>query len=480
MSDLIKTLYLTIDSTYRDRNLYPYVSDFVINPVNNNITNKIYDPVSNESYVYIMSSRFQNSDTSDPVITNIDYTILPYEFLLSSGDLQKTYLLLAQDIDIFIRINDFYTGAIARLKKDISGDIVYEYRIITKYIFFFNYNTFINGILDSCKIELDSPFINDVEDGDIIEIINPSIRLLDGYSYIFIPLGENQKNFYANKYITDKTINETSKIIEYNNITKIAKVYPPFSNAWNNYDLYIIRDNLPKISGSYFSVPSFIYPNDTLFKLTSTDIIDINVIGKYLILLNDDFAIIDKKIIIDYLKIENEDYVVIGSRANILFNFGNFEILNISYDNYNPYYSSIIKKTRSMYMIKLVYLIVPNLITKSGGLLKNYPYIFVELYNTLSNTNNSNNIIFTNNYNCNKALFILPINDTDSTEKSGFLKIYASGMTQTIILDTNLPIRFTVKLPNGDLLNYIKDDNFSPNEPNNKLQISVCFSMRQI
>lgn len=166
-------------------------------------------------------------------------------------------------------------------------------------------------------------------------------------------------------------------------------------------------------------------------------------------------------------------------------NGDNFEFLHFSYDNMNGfvYTGSLVSQQEMVcYEIELLNLILPNITlnTGVGSRIVFYPYVYVEISNISGASAGNKNIIYSNNPNSTKMTFRVPIDDTPSPLISTFIKVDSDGSVQTIKFKPNDNLRFSVRLPNGDLFQTLETDNFGPLHPNPIVQISAMFSIRRI
>jgi hypothetical protein len=142
-----------------------------------------------------------------------------------------------------------------------------------------------------------------------------------------------------------------------------------------------------------------------------------------------------------------------------------FQILRFSFDNVRSlkYFGTEVGTNNPVCTnIRLVNLIVPNLpiLNGYGGVLHNYPFVYVCLYSEKGIT--YVNPLISNSPASNKAIFKVPISSLFSTVQT-FLTFSYTGMTQTISFKVNDDLRMQVLLPNGEFLQY--DTGLSPSFP---------------
>ncbi len=159
-----------------------------------------------------------------------------------------------------------------------------------------------------------------------------------------------------------------------------------------------------------------------------------------------------------------------------------YEILNDIRDSYSPlqYVMSTVSSSEPRCMkVSLISLILPNVPLRSGSRIAFYPFVYVELRNESSAKTMGQNLIYSNNPNSTRAVFICPIVDIAKPTRTPFIKISSSGMTQLMKFKPNDTFFFRVFLPDGSLFQAIELDNPSPLQPNPLLQIEALFSYRE-
>jgi len=158
-------------------------------------------------------------------------------------------------------------------------------------------------------------------------------------------------------------------------------------------------------------------------------------------------------------------------------------IVNFANDNYNPliYNGSVVSQNETVaYEISLVNLTLPNITLITGSRAAFYPYLYVELSNVTASSSSSKNVIYSNNPNSGKALFLVPITDITDPLRSPFIKLDAGSMVQTVKFKPNDCLRFSVFLPNGELYLTVMSDYYTPSGPNPMVQIDALFGIKRL
>ena len=132
------------------------------------------------------------------------------------------------------------------------------------------------------------------------------------------------------------------------------------------------------------------------------------------------------------------------------------------------------------YEIALINLTLPNVMLTTGSRIAFYPYVYVEFANTTSPSGASQNIIYSNNPESGKALFIAAVTDVVQPIISTFVKLDGGSMVQTVKFKPNDSLRFSVYLPDGTPFLPVDQDILSPYRPIGTLQINAVFSIRRL
>ena len=455
--------YLEINSNRRNRNIYNNMCDFDIEFSQSGVRGKkdSFDSVSLNSPIENFNGSFDNLILSNDITFTTNYN-LPELYII--GENLKKVIIGNVSSGKAIKENNFYTGTTMTIVTNEVDVKTYQTRVIG-YEYLGNFLPDGDYVKFTISIEFD--IIPPI--GSTLYLENPTINL-QGFSYIYVPNGEEVDNYYINMYVTNEDNGESRKIVEYNSKTKIIKseIFDNNIEGINNFSIREDRVIYKGICNSIDNLQRVELPNNF------SDEKDFFV-GDFIRIKSGNNKDEIKKILSydGVTKIINVD-----SNFDEEINNEEFEILIFSFDNFfytiNNY--NILQKL-VICEIELLNIIIPNkkIFSYNGGLPINYPYLFLELYNT-SNVDNRNTII-TNNPNESRAMFRIPIDDNSNEEKSSFLKLDGDGIVQTININLSLPIRFCLKHSNGEIVKYIEEDNFSPYRCDEFLQISACFGI---
>jgi hypothetical protein len=158
-------------------------------------------------------------------------------------------------------------------------------------------------------------------------------------------------------------------------------------------------------------------------------------------------------------------------------------IVNFTQDNYSPlnYNGSIVSQNQTVcYDVSLINLTLPNVSLTTGSRIAFYPYVYVELSNSTSPSGAAHDIIYSNNPESGRALFIAAVTDVVQPVISTFVKLDGGQMSQNIKFKPNDSMRFSVYLPDGTAFLPVDEDVKSPYRPNGLLQINAVFAIRRL
>jgi len=455
----------------------------------------------------ILSASF----STDPICTGAIYytwnggnsSIIPNSYIITGATLSPGYNSSSGAIYLS------YPG----LSECINYYIGYQLVNLTTN----NIQTIINYDPTSSKFILDKPFINGVGIGNTFAISDPS-NGIGNPPTIYIP----SKDIYNNKilsysesyngyYIVDETLSLSggsiiaSKIIDYNFQNQTATLEKPFPMGWAVTNSYTLRTSPPQekfllttpytinaytfvnyaqipITGLIITLPSGnptknYYLGKYVYNASNPSNPDINgggIYGLYYIKASQ-YNGSNVQLLIEYdtNSIYNANIPTTGSTINIVGYIKN----NFCPLNYNG--SMVSQNETVCYEISLAGLTLPNLPLVSGSRIVFYPFVYVEFINSTSPSGSSNDVIYSNNPDSGRALFICPVTDTTQPINSNFMKLYSS-MVQTVKFKPNDSLRFSVYLPDGRPFETVQTDYLSPYAPNGSLQIEVIFGIRRI
>jgi hypothetical protein len=281
----------------------------------------------------------------------------------------------------------------------------------------------------------------------------------------------------------NQTKSNYANIIGFNRDTHIAQLSNITGLNWENTDVLVIRQTLPKTIGAITSatLTTINFP----FNLDKTYIN--NFVRVYADVNTVDYQIVK---IVNIVPTIIDDIVVATNTATITPSFSSipspgwrYEILGFDIDNVSPFVYNGTMSASSQpvaYEMTLNSLTLPNVTLNSGGRIAYYPYIYIEIDNVSSTSSITKNTIYSNNPHTYKAVFKVPITDLNHPQQSPFVKLTGNGMKQTVVFKQNDDMRIAVKLPNGEVFKTSTSDTSFGNLPNPFLQISAVFGIEKI
>jgi hypothetical protein len=289
--------------------------------------------------------------------------------------------------------------------------------------------------------------------------------------------------YYTYFFLYDDLTHEVAKIVKYDATLRTATLDSFFSNAWAVNDNYSIRESeADEVYTEWKSPPPNPGPNFSTVQLEPIGPVTVDYTGHYLFPRESTavYRILTHDLLNNIVTVTPNPTGEFGTTppAN-----PHYDILPFSEDNVNglTYTGSTVSQNQAVcYEIGLHILILPNVPLKTGTRIAFYPYVFVEFRNVSDPNSGGRNFIYSNNPNCNRALFVAAVTDTVNLESSSFLKLYSGGMTQTIKFKPNDNFYFSVYLPDGSPFDPVESDSLSPQPPKRELQLSAIFSIKRL
>jgi hypothetical protein len=497
--------YLEFDSTYRNRNEFPNPTRFNVSISQSGTRDAVHalDPVSNSAPIKTWSP--------DDLVLTTGVVATPATQPLNTT---SSFTVSFQTTQNASKLNNYYSGY--PISVNIPG--ISEFvRIVT-----WTYLSTDPGSEDFFRVSV-SPALSAIPDGSVTFTPASSVSDLPNGN-MFVPNGLLADHFYVGLFLYNEDISISSsgtqnnyrRIISYDRSSKLlgfdlnnGSVDPavPIGDTWNTSHKYTIRKSVPQYVGNLPASllipapPPLLLPyqgpnTKTTFAVPSNIIVSI---GDFIRFTTGNLAGKSYRVVKYTGNGRSEDLT-----ANPPINYippnivavspvldtippdtggWAFEVLQFTRDNVVPFsYSGSLVSQQEMvcYEIELLNLIIPNRILSSGGYTYFYPYLYVELQNISSSSAGTKSVIYSNNPNSHRMLFRAAIDDTANPLVTPFLKIDGDGMVQTVKFKPNDNLSFGVYLPNGDILETIQDDNFSPHAPNPLIQISAIFSIKRL
>ncbi len=481
--------YLELDSTYRNRNLWPKAGEFQVEISQSGTKNRYtaLDPVSLAAPLYCWKSN--DFDKINGFTLNLSFT--PTNTISNTNT--STLLIVEGEIGTIQQETNYYRNAVL---QGMSSSSIHSRISSSKYL----------GIETGKEIMQLTLYTGiDISSITSLSITDPTDLKLDP-PQLFIPEGRVGENSYVNYIIYNETRNDYRKISGYSSETHLLSIDISKNNCgnsgpiddWEATDNYCLRKEPPFFTrGMSFTNTNnnviYVNPTDTRYsncngfydklfiRFTNGPAKDeIRSISKYCVGYDDNGIKPNCEPSNPYKK-----FLLCDSFVNNPGENSTFEILQFSYDNAVPfsYSGSLVSQQEEVcYEIELLNLVLPNttLSVGQGSRIAFYPYVYVEFTNISGASAGMKNIIYSNNPNSNRALFRCPVTDVNNPIVTNFINLSSDGMVQTVKFKPNDNLKFAVKLPNGEIYDTVYPESYSPYPPVFEEQISACFSIKRV
>jgi hypothetical protein len=519
--------YLEVSSSNRDRNKFPYPSDFDVVLGTPNSLN-ILDPIITGPRWFTWqggqgSGIGQFAPISSGVVTgdyffNLKLTQIqanpiqpfPYNTINFSSVIQDT--LLSTDPLYYngfrLEITNLYPRIISSYNPITSTVTVNPSFTFKQNAFLFNYRpTEIVGTVEYSIV--DPSTLNYPPKTSLNQVHLP---LTDAFGYYALPYTQS----YNNYYLVDETLsfNDTivvRKITDYQSDLRIATVESSIP-GWNNTDIYSIVEYPPPNKyiieavdpythqitlpsylnyGTGYFVGQYVYNTGLIGTGPSSS-------GFSFQMINSTGPVDNPFYVLDYSGAPSNILTLSPNTTNSfttsLPGVNNYGIPGLNdiitigtlvRDNFYPlqYSGTVVSQNEAVaYEVTLAQLCLPNVTLTTGSRIAQYPYVYVELRPLGSPSAVGKNVIYSNNPNATNALFTVAISDVVDPLTSVFVRVYSSQV-QTIKIKPNDSFHFSVYLPDGSLFLPVGIENeeyFSPFPPNEFLQIEAVFGFRRL
>lgn len=418
--------YLDIDSTYRNRELYPHPTDFI---VTGGLQQVLDDPIVDGLPVhYYQGTQYEVLDV--PVVGG------------TAAVPQLSPTLSNRD--------GYYVGGMITNQRTQTASIIISY----------DGDTHLVQTIGSMDFQV----------GDKCNITDPSTARIVS---VFYPDKLPTSTQYVGMYLVDRTISESRVIVDYNPITQLIQLDKPFGSKWAKTDYYEITTTL-----------SYLYQSENKSALiigntihVNPNSINFNPVGKYVRVISTGINYNKFSLILNYDKLTG--VMTVDSKGGWIDETdATVEILDITRGNsVNLSITPSCRLDKGTYEVQLVSLTLPNapILGSSSLYLASFPYIYVEFGNAHASSQSQ---IISNNPHSTKSLFKIPVYDLPSTNISTFIRL-SSNMRHIIYFNPNEDIRVRIYLPFGKLVTY-QADAFSPYAPNELFQVSMTVSLVRV
>jgi len=509
------TRYILLDSAYRNREKWPLPGQFEVEVSTNGSRNgyQSQDPLSLASpNLCWKSNDFNKSGGGSPTISLelCDSGAAP---ITESNTLTILNVCVDGPVGSLHTELNYYRGAVLVIECDTGGGFEEVERHRIRSFTFTGTSTYERAFITLYSGISESSY-QGLKDGTCrMNITDPTdVCSSPDNKLVFIPGGLQTSNAYINFILYNETRCNYAYISAVENVTNIAEINlekqpecwrddpnnPVFADcsqpsAWQNDDNYCLRQEIPLWVGKVGNNPNCktSETNIPIENLNADGYYD----GTYLRFKsntnNGDIAGESRRIkkiccIKRTPENPNPDTVLefCDSFSTVPKEGDEVEILRINRDNevfYNYSGSWLSQTQESCYAVQLLHLILPNQVLAVGYGSKTafYPYIIVELENVCGSNSGVKNVIYSNNPNVYKALFILPLSGDADPLIVPFVRLNGS-MTQTIKFRPNDNLKMTVRIPSGEIFQTVLEETYAPSPPNPLKQVSALFSIRKL
>ena len=441
ISKISKRIYIEINSTYRNREEYPFPAKFDVNVGNSGqklTAISALDPIALSSPIRSFNADEFDSETgtmsgvpSAPIFSAFSSSISPVGAMVESGNDEQT--------------------------------------IIT------SYNSFTR------QAKVDPPFSSNWANGTGFSILN-----LTSGTNIFFPGGPSSEGTFVGQLLYNTTEDEYRNIVAYKD--RILTVDSAFSGTPedDNYQIQSQRHTTTDNSGlaGTGTITSGDITATTITLNSSASNIDDFYNGNFIRLIEDTNRPPSgpevTAIITDYdgatrvATVEIMDLSAFNTAAVLRYYIFPFTKDNYSFLNYVGFEAN----ERSLYRISLNSLVLPNTLLDNpqGGRIVFYPFVYVVLSNKSIGTSS---LISSNNPNSSRAVFRVPITDVPDPIVSSFVKLEGK-MVNVFEFNPFEDLKFEVYLPDGTLFKTVSQDRPPPGLPNPIIQISCSIALEKI
>jgi hypothetical protein len=415
-------------STHRNRSLWSNPCLFEVPWSGSGQSNGLnaVDPISNQAPIIAWTG--QNISIPSTVVSQTSNSVI-----------------VSAPANSFSQITNYYQGA--------EFNVPPSYRI--------NGSTFLSqsGGLDYMQLDVTG---SGVQAGNAV-----TIKVTPVPNTLYVPVGADMTNAYTNKYLYNETQSQLTLITGYD--SELHKVIAVIPGGWLATDKYNIRDQPPSAGLSLGAGNTTTTVNLTGIGVgvTPGDFIRILSTGEIVKVTNFDLT---------------SSVATVAPPLSIAFPPGTVvELLIQTSDNYRTlsYAGTTVGQHEQVaYDINLVSGILPNIKIKngSGGRPLDYPFLYVEFYDT--NYPSQNNL-FSNNHSFKSYFKVTTPTGQLFTRTEKFTKFTGDLSHKTIRFRPTSNFRIVWRLPTGEEIQFEDQDTQSPQTPNQSLQTAVQFNLRR-
>jgi hypothetical protein len=418
-------------STHRNRSLWPNPCLFEVSWSGNGQANGLnaLDPVSNQA----------------PTITWIGQTIALNATVISQVE---DAVVVAVASNPFFHVPNYFQGA--------------EFSVPPAPSFRINASEFIShsGGLDYVQLSVSN---SGAQASD-----NVLLKVTELPNTLYVPAGSDLTKAYVGAYLYNETQGQSVLITDYD--STFHKVISNLPIGWVVTDQYSIRSELPLVGNFALGAGN----------TTST----LNLSGVGIGINPGDFArVISTGETVKIIKLDPvTNFITVSPQLSTAFAAGTLvEILSQTVDNYRSLSytgTTVGQQEQAAYDINLVSGTIPNIAIANGhgGYPVDYPFLYVELYDT---NHPSQNNLYSNNH-ASKSYFKVTTPTGQLVQRNErFTKFTGDLSFKNIRFRPTSNFRVVWRLPTCEEIQFEEQDTQSPYAPKEKLQTSVMFNLRR-
>lgn len=450
--------YLDVDSTYRNRELWPLASHFelILSQTGPKRGLAAEDPVSNASVHVSFTAHSFTANVVDSSTLNGTVDSAAGGVGASST---ATSLVIATAAGALQQDQNYYRHAV------VTGPTGETARV-TAYLYLGN---------DRAKLTLTEPGLTGLTDGDALVVSDPTDLSDPSAGHIFIPSASGGENAFSPRVVVNDTLQQWRQVTYYDAVTGLLTPTGDVT-GWLDTHQYSVRRDPPTtwtVAGVGSTASVVVLTTGTVH---AGDFIRVPATGPVPVPPEEE----TRRVVSVSSSVPPISATVVPSFSAAVAPGTTVETLAFSYDNFHPLeYTGTREHEYNAYRIRLNRLILPNQVLKTdrGGQIAFYPYVYVEL-SPLDRM--ATNVIYSNNPHARKALFKASVDDVENLTDTTFVKLDGDDMTQVIKFKTETHFNFRVILPDGEPFETTVNENFSPDAPNPLVQISALFELKRV
>lgn len=279
---------------------------------------------------------------------------------------------------------------------------------------------------------------------------------------VFIPKTMKNMIIDGGSLLYNETLNESSKISKYYSESSLALIETSVP-LWTNLHKYSIRKQLPEIA-TISLVP---IPTNVSFKVSSSsattgDFVKNTVTGEIVTIISNVSGLITyEPATVPWLPGTVVEFLYYAKDSNNFLTFTNIQR----------------ESKTAEYKVTLNSLVLPNIRINNGGSLKQLPYIYLEITDTNNPLTNS---FMSNNSGSRRALFKATLKK-DYGHRYPFLKFKGDDAFKILkFRPSGATFIFSVRNPEGEILESWRQDTQPPYPPNFMLQCSSLLTIEKM